>query len=177
MSIDKIGIICYNVYSELLRTSSTERHTMLTAGTAWALVLLIIVVALAIVSVYMIRHTKMSRYQTTSGWALILLICGVFVAGIAFGTFPQLPQYHVLDQHTGKVVKVAQRIITADTEKANLTKEIAFWMEGETEAYYTDDVRLTNLTEGQTLTIQRWDTWVYGGENYWKTIYVSAPIG
>jgi len=150
---------------------------MLTAGTAWALVLLVIVVALAIVSVYMIRHTKKSRYQTMSGWTIVLMFCGVFLAGIALFTFPQLPQYHVLDQHTGKVVKVAQRVITDGSEKANLTKEIAFWMEGETEAYYTTDLRLTNLTEGQMLTVQRWDTWVYGGENYWKTIYVSAPVG
>ena len=150
---------------------------MLTAGTAWALVLLIIVVALAIVSVYMIRHTKMSRYQTTSGWALILLICGVFVAGIAFGTFPWQPQYHVMELHTGKIVRVEQRLVTDGSSKTNITKELAFWMDGEREAYYTDDLRLTNLTEGQTLTVQRWDTWVYGGENYWKTVYVSAPVG
>ncbi len=150
---------------------------MLTAGTAWALILFSLGITAIVVSVIMIYRINNGRYGDEAGWIVAIIIGAIVIIGAAIGTFPWQPQYHVMELHTGKIVRVEQRLVTDGSSKANITKELAFWMDGEREAYYTDDLRLTNLTEGQTLTVQRWDTWVYGGENYWKTVYVSAPVG
>ena len=150
---------------------------MLTAGTAWALILFSLGITAIVVSVIMIYRINNGRYGDEAGWIVAIIIGAIVIIGAAIGTFPWQPQYHVMELHTGKIVRVEQRLVTDGSSKANITKELAFWMDGEREASYTDALRLTTPTEGQTLTVQRWDTWVYGGENYWKTVYVSAPVG
>lgn len=151
---------------------------MLTAGSAWALFWFIIGVAALIVAIWATHRYKKDTGSDFGVGAVIAWVVGaVIVIPALIFTFPWLPQYHVLEMHTGKVVKVEARVVTDGNKYANITKEIAFWMEGETEAYVTNDVRLTDLKAGETLTVNRWDQWVYGGQNFWNVLYVSAPQG
>lgn len=153
---------------------------MLTAGSIVALVFFVISIGVICVAIWAFRkRAKGDDWLDTYGFVAwtASAVGALMLVPVLIGTFPWLPQYHVLETHAGKVVKVEARIITDGSKSANLTKEMAFWLEGETNAYHTTDLRLNGLKAGQTLTVQRWDTWVYGGQNYWQTLYVSAPEG
>lgn len=155
----------------------SKGNTMLTAGSAWALVFFLAAIGTVIGCGYALFRNRKDKYHETFGLTVATVIGAVVAIGISIGTFPWAFQYHVMELHTGKVVRVEQRLITDDSSKANLTKEIAFWMEGEPRAYITEDVRLTGLKPGQTLTVNQHIKWNYGGEDSIDIIYVSAPVG
>lgn len=150
---------------------------MLTAGTVWALIFFLAAIGIVIGCGYVLFRNRKDKYYETFGLTIATVIGAVVAIGIAIGTFPWALQYHVMELHTGKVVKVEQRLVTEDSGKTNLTKEIAFWMEGEPRAYITEDVRLTGLKPNQTLTVNQYAKWNYGGEDNMFIVYVSAPVG
>lgn len=96
------------------------------------------------------------------------------VALLAIGLFPWTPSYHTLQEHSGQIVRVEQRYVTDGTKSANITKEMAFWLSGEKEAYQTDDIRFQGLKAGDFVEIRRQKHWVYGGQNYWNATLLDA---
>ncbi|MEO5949744.1 MAG: hypothetical protein ABIP74_05045 [Candidatus Saccharimonas sp.] len=149
---------------------------MLTSGSIWAIIWFVLTLALVSWGIWAVRRKKRDRYDDLASIGVFALVIGGIAAiGILIFTFPWLPQYHVMESHTGTVAKVEKRVVTDGNKYANITKEIAFWMDGESEAYITDDVRLTSVNEGQTLTLNRWKHFVYGGQEYWNVLYVSSP--
>ncbi len=137
--------------------------------------LIFFVIALAIFA-FGVTVLRADRRSGVESFGILLTVgSGLVLVAMLGAAHPFPARYHMLELHTGKVVKVEQRVVTDGGEYANMTKEVAFWLDGERNAYITEDVRLTSLKDGQAITLRRQASWNYGGEDTWHVTYVQAP--
>lgn len=101
------------------------------------------------------------------------------IVGFVMGTatllfsYPYSLEYHTLEHHSGTVSKVERRIVTDGSESANITREVAFWFEGEELAYGTTDIRLNGVKPGDVVELRRQLNWNYGGVDHWDVKFLD----
>lgn len=142
---------------------------MPSSGFVAAMVLLLISIGGTIAGV------KLHKYDDLGPLPVALVGICIFLIGLVVGClFPWAPSYHTMERHSGEIVRVEQRYVTDGSSATNITKEMAFWLSGEKEAYQTDDIRFQGLKAGDFVEIRRQKHWVYGGQNYWNATLLDA---